>query len=1490
MGTSPTPTLEETQTTGRVETFMRTEEPCEDTVGETKPQSPHEPLATTNAVSNTTSAMDVVDLYTAGHVSLCKTQMENKEAVPFIHQIRLKGPNGELVRVRALFDDGAMVPAMCSSIFTKVKHRLHNLQPSTKRLRMANGTIISSEAKWSGMVELNGVQALGEFEVFDSGGGWAFLFGKPMLQAFHAIHDYTTDSITVTNNSRSTILMNQVAHANAMQQAENGISLTLDIKQRDIPAGGMETPSSRQSICKIADQEIMPRQQLMGQWKHLPTTAQRDKRRIKQLLRRAKLVMHQSPLASVTEPKESEERSDTVGSVEPPSREVQPTTTSHTTPSIDMLTPIAQVPTICVISDNDATDPSDEQLGELPEFPATSDNSDNSIYTRQTWPDNPARVKKILSLITFGQDLSPDQRSQLESFVRQRAGIFALSLTEVIPIPGAALNLNVPENANFNLRIHQRPLTPEQAKFFNARVDDMLDADMIERAPPELVKCAATTVITQKTHQSAGLSWNKLKYKINEECKSEGHEPAFEMPEREVNPPPHNSQADAPRKWRMCQNFNQLNKVTEIAPMPQGDILAKQQRLSGHKYVSVFDFAAGFYAIEVPDKWRPFLAFHVEGRGYFWYKRMPMGITGAPTIFCDTTAAHLHDLLTSFLMELFIDDGACAANTFEDMLNKLTIIFDRFKACHFSIAPAKTQLCMTEAVFAGNTVGPNGVQPDLTKLTAIVDWARPEDALNLASFLGLTGHYRSLIKAYAKRENPLRDLLLNVPLTTPYNKTSYRKAMSDFKLARHWTQAHTNAFLDLKIAITSRPVIQAPRYDGSPFVITSDGCAEGFAAVLSQRVRTQTPNGKWIEKLHPIGFASKRTSLAEQRYKSYLLEFAALKFGLDKFSNIIWGSPVEVETDCNALKDTLLGTNLNTAHARWREGILSYSIVDVRHVPGKLNVVADGLSRKWEGQPRAAGDGSEWSVNEDWEARIGIVNDIMLISPADPETDALRLRFAKEPLFLEVINALSNTHHEATLRDRRRAQHRSSQHIIEGGKLWRLRGGSATRARTKVECITKEEAIAEATKAHREGGHWGRDAIKMSLLDRICSPKLDASILTVIRDCAKCKNFGPTYVHSLLEPITRRHPFELLVGDYLTLPKGKGGYSNLGVYLDTFSQHVWVTKHKSAGSAKTTIEGLTRIFNGFIAPETFMSDGGKHFNNEAVKNFCESRACKLHIIAAYSPWVNGLVEGTNKLLLHILKRLCAPELGEDNCDETSWDKLPKTWPNHLENAVHALNHRLLPALKFTPKELLLGLVINTPPTPLEESSSVLRPTDALTQIAYVEQQRLDGYDEIIRHAIKRKATFDKKLLQRSPGEVVFKPGQLVQVYRNDLDYTFSAERKIVPKWSVPRRIRGRLLNSYKLESLEGTLLQGEFSARRLRAFTPRAGTKLAKDQLAHEEQLTKREGVQENESNELESGRSTEGQDIEVDIEEEIEDEDEEEQTEDGDEGGAGCF
>ena len=248
----------------------------------------------------------------------------------------------------------------------------------------------------------------------------------------------------------------------------------------------------------------------------------------------------------------------------------------------------------------------------------------------------------------------------------------------------------------------------------------------------------------------------------------------------------------------------------------------------------------------------------------------------------------------------------------------------------------------------------------------------------------------------------------------------------------------------------------------------------------------------------------------------------------------------------------------------------------------------------------------------------------------------------------------------------------------------------------------------------------------------------------------------------------------------------KGGFNNVSLYLDTYLQHIWGFMFKKAGSGGTTVKSLTNIFHNFAPSETFMTDGGPHFKCEEVENFCARWGTKTHIVAAYSPWVNGLVEGTNKLLLYILARLCAPEIGEDRWNNTNWEDLPQSWTDNFDQAIRILNWCILPSLKFSLKELLLGLVVNMVNTPLEASASLLPPQDINVHFAYAAQQQLDGYSEAVQHMVHCKAVFDRKVINSQGGQVTFTKGQLVQVYRSDLTHTLSMERKIVPMWSPPQ--------------------------------------------------------------------------------------------------------
>jgi hypothetical protein len=118
-------------------------------------------------------------------------------SVPFIGEIEAEGPRGEVVKIRVLVDDGALVCAMCTEMYEGVKHRIGGLKQSGKTLRMANGALVSLRGYWDGYVRFGGARVQMVFEVFPSGGSWSFLFGKPLLERFAAVHNYGTDTIKI---------------------------------------------------------------------------------------------------------------------------------------------------------------------------------------------------------------------------------------------------------------------------------------------------------------------------------------------------------------------------------------------------------------------------------------------------------------------------------------------------------------------------------------------------------------------------------------------------------------------------------------------------------------------------------------------------------------------------------------------------------------------------------------------------------------------------------------------------------------------------------------------------------------------------------------------------------------------------------------------------------------------------------------------------------------------------------------------------------------------------------------------------------------------------------------------------------------------------------------------------------------------------------------------------------------------------------------------
>lgn len=148
------------------------------------------------------------------------------------------------------------------------------------------------------------------------------------------------------------------------------------------------------------------------------------------------------------------------------------------------------------------------------------------------------------------------------------------------------------------------------------------------------------------------------------------------------------------------------------------------------------------------------------------------------------------------------------------------------------------------------------IRPSNKKTIAVAKFPEPTNVKQVQSFLGLTGYFRKFIPQFAIHARPLLQLLRN-------------EVKFEFGVAQK------EAFERLKSALIDGPVLKLYRV-GAETELHTDACMGGLGAVLFQR---NSEDGM----LHPIYYASWKTTPTEARYTSYELEILAVVKALKKF-------------------------------------------------------------------------------------------------------------------------------------------------------------------------------------------------------------------------------------------------------------------------------------------------------------------------------------------------------------------------------------------------------------------------------------------------------------------------------------------------------------------------------------------------------------------------------------------------------------------------------
>ncbi|KAJ9508984.1 hypothetical protein QJQ45_028315, partial [Haematococcus lacustris] len=330
---------------------------------------------------------------------------------------------------------------------------------------------------------------------------------------------------------------------------------------------------------------------------------------------------------------------------------------------------------------------------------------------------------------------------------------------------------------------------------------------------------------------------------------------------------------------------------------------------------SKIDLRSGYHQIRVAEDDIPKTAFRTR-YGHYEFTVLPFGLCNAPATFQqlmnDVFKPHLDDFVLVYLDDILVFSKSAADH--ERHLHLTLSLLRKHQLC---ANLAKCAFWLDTVDFLGHVVSAAGIQPDPTKVKAVLDWPAPQDKHQLRSFLGTANYYRRLLHHHAHRVLPLTDLLRD---EQPWR----------------WGEAEQRASADIKAAMASSPVVRPPDFS-LPFTVKTDASLFAIGAVLTQQ---DSSGAEYV-----VAYESRKLNPAQVNYPAHERELLAVLHALTTWRHYLLGRPFIVETDNSATTHVLTQSNLTGRQMRWTQRLAEFDITFV-HKAGKHHTVPDALSRR----------------------------------------------------------------------------------------------------------------------------------------------------------------------------------------------------------------------------------------------------------------------------------------------------------------------------------------------------------------------------------------------------------------------------------------------------------------------------------------------------------------------------------------------------------------
>jgi hypothetical protein len=201
---------------------------------------------------------------------------------------------------------------------------------------------------------------------------------------------------------------------------------------------------------------------------------------------------------------------------------------------------------------------------------------------------------------------------------------------------------------------------------------------------------------------------------------------------------------------------------------------------------------------------------------------------------------------------------------------------------------------------------------DPAKVAAISSWSVSSSCKELRGFLGLAGYYHKFARNFGLLAKPLTSLL---------------KKHSVFV----WTSVQESAFVALKQALTSAPILALPDFS-RPFTIETDASGSGIGAVLQQ-------NG------HPLAFVSKALGPGNLGLSTYEKEYLTILLVVDQWLPYLQHTEFVIYTD----QCSLSHLTEQRLHTPWQHKVFTKLLrlhYRIQYKKGTDNTAVDALSRR----------------------------------------------------------------------------------------------------------------------------------------------------------------------------------------------------------------------------------------------------------------------------------------------------------------------------------------------------------------------------------------------------------------------------------------------------------------------------------------------------------------------------------------------------------------